>query len=163
MFPTLCRIHTINATGAAAFNTMFCLIDVDTVVVRGRAKVFEMRCSFIVKLQSLSNAIINLFGNRFELARHEEVVNLTEHEDCVAFKDGMVDAFVVSCWLKVKEVVTWFFVDVFFSWTSRFWMSLECVLCQKHKCVVDFLSKFMLILVSVGAINLYKRWSFWWG
>ena len=85
---------------------LFCLIDVNTVAVRGRAKAFERRCSFIVKLQFLSNAITNLFSNTFEFARDEEAVNLTQHEVCMAFEDGMACAFVVSCRLNVEEVVT---------------------------------------------------------
>ena len=80
---------------------MFCLIDINTLAVRSRSRACERRCSFIVKLQFLSNAIMNLFGNRFKFARCEEVVNLTEHEDFVAFE---VDSQ-QSCWLKVGEVV----------------------------------------------------------
>ena len=67
-FPTACLCDTVNMSGTADFNVLFCSSEINAVVVFCQAEVFERWGNFFVHHKFLANAIKCAFGNKFKFA-----------------------------------------------------------------------------------------------
>ena len=76
LIPAVCTNHTVNVTRTINSKVLFCLMDVNTIVVFCKSKIVEGSYLFVMELEFLADVIKNFLSSRFVFARNEEVINL---------------------------------------------------------------------------------------
>jgi hypothetical protein len=71
------------------------LLDINTVIISGKAKIFEGDDGFVGETKFVANDFKDIFGNRFGGTRDKEIVDLSEEEDIMALESSSVYATVV--------------------------------------------------------------------